>query len=176
MARVTMSVSDGLKKRMSKAKRHVNWSEIAQAAFERKLGELAQQKEIKKMSDVIERLRASKLESDSETEKQGRNDGREWAKRTATAVDLERLANAHRVISDQDWHRMFTGATSAWSPGENLYRLLLSDADEEFNRDDAQGFWEFAANNGKQLSGDAYYVMNFADGAVAVWNEVADQL
>lgn len=175
MARVTMSVSDSLKKRMGKAKQHVNWSEVAQAAFERKLGELAQQKEIKKMSDVIERLRASKLEGDSETEKQGRIDGREWAKHRATALELQLLAKAHRDTDDRTWLAIFDGFECG-QPGETLFRMLLQTPDEEFDYRDSQEFWDAASGEGSKLPDDAAYVMSFADGAVAVWNEVADQI
>jgi hypothetical protein len=73
---------------------------------------------------------------------------------------------------------MFTGGTSPYTPGENLYRMSLLDPDNE--SDQQQGvrdFWEIAAgDNGERLSMDAAYVMAFADGAVEVWNEVADQL
>lgn len=172
MARANLYVLDSLKKRMDKAKRYVNWSKVAQAAFEQKLGELAQQKEIKKMSDVIQRLRASKLESDSDVEKQGRNDGREWAMHTAKAVELERLdsAKANRL---QDWDYAFDGET--W-PGMVFFRFLRAES-EEFHHDEPRDFWAAASGDDHaRLSDDAAYVAAFADGALQVWSEVSDQL
>ncbi|MCH7873648.1 MAG: hypothetical protein IID33_18265 [Planctomycetes bacterium] len=177
MARVTMSVSDSLKKRMGKVKRHVNWSEVAQAAFERKLGELGQQKEIKKMSDVIERLRASKLESDSETGKQGRSDGRKWAMRTAEAFELEMLATYRRSCEDACWDLTFNpdDPDTVNSPGVKFYDLILRDR-SNYSFIQATEFWDDRLGDRREAQNDGAYVMAFAEGALEVWNEVSDKI
>ena len=69
MPRVSIYVQDEMKARMDEADDRANWSGIAQRAFETELHHLEAVKEIKSMSDVIERLRASKQRSEESDEK-----------------------------------------------------------------------------------------------------------
>ncbi len=49
----------------------VNWSAIAVRAWEQEFGRLAEQKEEKDVTDIVDRLRASKRQSESEFYKDG---------------------------------------------------------------------------------------------------------
>ena len=69
----------------------VNWSAIAVRAWEQEFGRLAEQKKEKDVTDIVDRLRASKRQSESEFYKDGFECGQQWAKGTAEAVELERI-------------------------------------------------------------------------------------
>src|ERR1035441_5723797 len=106
MARTTISISDDLKKRMDRIKEPVNWSAVAAQAFELKLGEIAHHRKEKTMEHVIERLRASKIQSGSNAEKQGREVGIGWAKEAAEFNELRRLSKLDRdqFFNESNWN------------------------------------------------------------------------
>ena len=97
MARIQIYLTDELKERMD-AQEGVNWSETASKAFVAKLGELAREREEKDMQDVIDRLRASKQESEAEEHRQGRLLGKRWAKEDADYRELERLGEVSKTL------------------------------------------------------------------------------
>src|SRR5258705_7140093 len=85
MARINVSVPDSLKERMSALDARVNWSEVAQTAFEREI--VKHNFEVENMEQVIERLRVSKGEYEASENERGRKDGCDWACRYATYGD-----------------------------------------------------------------------------------------
>src|SRR5262245_53668368 len=92
-----ISVPAHLNDRMSKLAEE-NWSAIACRAFEQRLGELAAQKKEKNMSDVIERLRASRNAGNERMFEKGKEDGYEWARSSASAAELKRLDQFHDAM------------------------------------------------------------------------------
>lgn len=170
MAKMTVYVPDELKSRMDKTKEPVNWSSLACEAFERKLGEIAQRKKEKTMEDVIQRLKASKLEDTSDQHRQGYEDGIDWAKHRASARELRRLSKELvRGVEDS------FPDSDTYDPGQAFFRLLVSEND--FDRRDSDEFWETnAGDEGESLSGEVEYVRGFAEGALEVWNEVEDKI
>ena len=91
--RTTISLPDELKARMDAVGEPVNWSAEAAKCFERLLGEIAARKKEKDMSDVIARLKASKIENDDEVNAAGFEAGRYWAKNIASYAQLRRASN-----------------------------------------------------------------------------------
>lgn len=167
--RMSVYMSDDLKKRMEAVKEPVNWSALACAAFEHKLGEIAQRKQVKNMKDAIQRLRASMLEEGSENRKRGRDDGADWAEHRAAAKELKRLdAAVQNVLSVFDDLFHVDDDNSAYSSGECFVMCLLPDG--RFDRDDSSDFW--ATNVGdeaEELSREPDYVCGFAEGALEFW-------
>ncbi len=91
MARINISVPDGLRERMSALDERVNWSEVAQTAFEREI--IRHNFEVENMEQVIERLRVSKSEYETTEYERGRKDGHDWACRHATYADLKAVCD-----------------------------------------------------------------------------------
>jgi len=172
-ARISIYLADDLRRRMDKVK-GVNWSAVAAEAFERKLGELAAQKQEKKMEDVIQRLRASKLEDDSEIVAQGRHDGHAWAKDGATAAELKRLAKyMDRFEAALQGEQFTCGSESDAYCGAERFVFEI-DPNAGNDRMVASDFWEGVT--GENEYPDNEYVQAFAEGAMALWSEVADKL
>lgn len=171
--RMSIYMPDGLKKRMNSVRESVNWSAVACAAFERKLGEIAGRKKEKAMEDVIQRLKASKLENDSELYQQGREDGIEWAKHKATAGQLRRLSSlSERLTSDS---LLSLVGSSPYGPGEHLVMCWLPENDVVPLR--AAEFWESVAGHDWQaLANEPEYVGGFAEGAIGMWEQVKNKI
>ena len=91
--RMNVYVPEALSKRMKAVRGEINWSEVAQQAFEQKLGELAATKLIPDMTDTIDRLRASRAKTTNNKTAAGREAGEAWAKSHAEYDQLERLAS-----------------------------------------------------------------------------------
>src|SRR6476620_501940 len=91
MARINVSVPDSLKERMSALDSRVNWSEVAQAAFEREI--IKHNFEVKNMEQVIERLRASKTAFAEKEQADGLAHGRSWAQQHASYKHLRAVVD-----------------------------------------------------------------------------------
>ena len=169
-ARMNISVPDKLKRRMDKAKEPVNWSAIASAAFEVKLGEIAQRKANKKMADVIQRLRASKVKAGSDAAARGFKDGRQWATHSAEAPHLQRLDEWQAARSEGQGIPI----EDAYGPGEHLYFAI--EPDQHGDRRAACDFWEGVVGDNISGSGDEDYVNAFVEGALELWGEVVGEI
>ena len=123
------------------------------------------------MCDVIQRLRASKIEEDSAMTNEGRKAGYAWAKNHASAVQLRRLQELFDS-SDQPETLFVTQGTSAYCGAETL--AFSVEPETEGDRTAARDFWE-PILDGRELPEDRF-VQGFAEGALALWNEVRDQL
>ena len=93
MANMNIDLSDALRARMEPAWEVVDWSKVAAGAFELRLAEIAAAVGSKSLSDVVQRLRGTRLGRESDSERIGRDAGTRWAKDTATWAELERLAD-----------------------------------------------------------------------------------
>lgn len=171
--RVSIYVPADLKRRMDKTKEDVNWSALACDAFKAKLGELAQRKDTKNMSDVIERLRATEEAESSEAQKDGLEHGRDWVERSARVPELRKLRTlmVDKCNGDlADW----LSESSAYSNSERLALAILG---LKTDRHGAREFW-------KEAIGDADYVRiddvdwleGFVDGALELWEQLESQL
>jgi hypothetical protein len=148
MARINVSVPDSLKERMS-ALDQVNWSEVAQSAFEREI--VKHNFEVTNMEQVVERLRVSKGVYESSEHDRGRKEGQEWACRHATYGDLKAISKLE--FDGDDFALQFDAALgndprrgeSFWINDETG-RVLPSD---EY----VSGFWDAATDVFAEVEG-----------------------
>ncbi|WP_324134168.1 hypothetical protein [Bosea sp. (in: a-proteobacteria)] len=155
MARMSIYVSDDLKERMDQSG-DMNWSGIAQAAFATAMFRNPQMKE-PVMQDVIERLRASKLEHELYETTEGKKDGRAWAMKTATFTQL-------RDISRVD--------VSQFGDDGRLARHIGKVIGEDPSDRESSIFFDHGA---EALASDEY-VAAFVEGAIEVWEDVKDKV
>jgi hypothetical protein len=169
--RQTVSITTDLKRRMDKVADQVNWSAIAATAFEIKLGEIAASKQEKDMKDVIQRLRASKVESDDADFLEGKSAGESWARDDASAKELGRLETA-RQRAGHDWGRLFhEHGGSAYSHGEWLASVIAGDS----NLDRAgrgEVLERMIGDDEDDKHADGAFMRGFAEGALDVWAQV----
>lgn len=171
--RLTISITQDLKRRMDKVADQVNWSATAAAAFETKLAEMAAEKERPQMSNVIERLRSSEDEDLTE----GFATGKEWAEQTASKGQLKRLARFRASLEGQQhgWNDWFTTtAGNAFSPGE-LLAQEIDGKEKVTDRFDMNRFWSDILDDTEKIDDDSF-AKGFAEGALAVWDEVKSKL
>jgi hypothetical protein len=177
--RTTITIPPDVKARMEAAGDAVNWSAVAAAAFRAKLLELDSKKEVGTMSDVIERLRASKKKRCDELYQQGRKAGESWAKQSAEAHELMRLAEGPPDSSRYTWD----GWLGVYDNGLNrgvatgLYGDITGQDQRDVDRHSAEAFWEQAVGDrGAERIADHSFALGFIEGATAVWETVADKL
>jgi hypothetical protein len=156
MARMSIYLPDDLKAKMDDVEA-VNWSGIAQGAFESELRYHPKLTE-NRMSALVERLRRSKEEFNGTAEEQGFNAGRHWAETRATYAELKSIAEKFDENTED--------------PDEFAFRSLPSILPGGW--DENETFWEDIASPGVELSSP--YMFGFARGAVSVWEEVSDEL
>jgi hypothetical protein len=160
MARINISVPDELKARMDAEDE--NWSEVARTVFERRLLEIATRKETMTMNDVVQRLRASKMQ-DLKAAKQL---GRTWAMQTASFSELKALA-----------HFEFTGEPMA--PYRWLDLMFMAakqwDDDQQGRPDDEVDTWWCEEVEGPSSPSDDT-LEGFIEGAKEVWVQVEHEV
>lgn len=155
MPRITVYVPDDLKAQMDEVGDDLNWSAITQRAIRDEIVTHAIKRRPTDMTNVIERLRASKQRLAQNETASGKECGATWAKTTAEYDELSRIATAE-AISDIGL--------------DDLCRLL--DPDDEMDAADWEEFWE---RHGDGRPTDAF-AEGFAEGAAEVFHEVADQI
>ena len=165
--RVTISVPDELRRQMGKHP-EVNWSAVAAQAFILKLGEIAKLKERKTMSDVVARMKASKLEEGSELFKQGQGAGEEWAKNHAEYGELKRLAGFKDDHDSQYDHDSLVG--QAFGQYELIAFAILG-LEDCHNRKASDDFWADALEGYEEMEllKEPEYLRGFVEGALAIW-------
>jgi hypothetical protein len=152
----------------------VNWSAVACEAFESKLAEIIKRKGVKNMKEVIQRLRASKREADNVQYKEGHEAGRDWAANQAEAEELQRLARFEEKCSG-NWEEIESAEQSNAYALMEVVAFAIGGPDHDGDRAFAKDFWE-SADIDDDASRDFAFVRGFVDGAVALWEEVRDQL
>lgn len=172
--RTTISIPEDLRARMDAIAEPVNWSAIACKAFESKVSEVLAKKKVRKMTDVINRLRASKRRSGDADYAEGMGHGRRWAMEDAEAAELERLARLRGELRG-DWEAVFDMEhDSAYDPSE--WFCFAIRPDDESDRAAAAEFWESAVDRKPPRGETPSFVRGFAEGALEVWREVEDEL
>jgi hypothetical protein len=167
--RMTISIQTDLKRRMDNVTESVNWSAEAARAFEAKLAEIAQRKEKKTAEDLIQRLRASRLEAQEEAYRDGYLTGRAWVEVHADAKGLQNLANWKERMS-RDWLQVYHKLDS-----QSLARVVTGD--DKMDREQAVAFWEAAIGEKTTFYLDmTEFAQGFFDGATDFWAELKDRL
>ena len=177
MPRVSIYVPDELKARMDEAGDRANWSGIAQRAFETEIHHLEAVKEIKSMSDVIERLRASKEKSSASHESDGRAFGQKWAKHFAEYDHLRRVAK----LTEWELNEGFENDPAGPALGR-VVQAIVGDEDEarstvrdRFRLAEVFGIEEDEANTEGGLL-TLEWLSGFVAGAQEVWDEIEDEI
>lgn len=153
MARMSISLPDELKDETERLSQ-VNWSGIAQRAFEAELRRHVTISE-NDMDAVIERLRASKMKQVDEIQQAGVEAGKEWASQTAEFLELKFLAENY-------------GDTS------NAESLSLSQFYSKFDYF-PQAFWEDCVGF-VEGAPDENFEFGFVKGATAIWESVCRKI
>jgi hypothetical protein len=173
--RTNITIPAELKMRMDAVSHLVNWSAVARQAFEQRLAEIVTEKRKVNMEEAIARLRVSKAKHRSQLYKEGLRTGKAWAKSRAEADELTLLSDLReRAQPRSEWEGCFTDdplVSEAYSAAERFYFMIRPDYVGD--RGAAFGFWSTVVN-GKMPAGE--FVHGFADGALAVWDGVRDQL
>jgi hypothetical protein len=148
MARINLTLPDELKARMDK--HDINWSQTAAEAFEEKMNAIESKFVGNTMGDAIARLKASKLEMNNESKKEGYETGIKWAMQSAKYVNLKRLAEIE-----------------SYSEFETIHEL--ADYIEVDNWEFTEWFGEFVGK-----VDDSFFIEGFIDAAVEVFEKVDD--
>ena len=162
MARMNIYVSDDLKERMDNAEESANWSQVASRAFEIELGEMAKRKKVKDMNSVIQRLKASKMEFENVSYREGRKYGIKWAEESADYAELKR---AYELDTDD---AVFVEAEDD-DQAINVAILLTDDGDK------AVVFWGEIFGEW-QAGKDFECYKGFLDGASEIYVAVKEEL
>jgi hypothetical protein len=107
--------------------------------------------------------------------REGYEAGEEWARERADADELMRLEKLRDRAGD-GWDETFSiGGSRAYGVGENFVHLI--DPNRGNLRHAAAAFWEEQVGDDYEPSmQDGDFVRGFAEGALAVWVQVKDQL
>lgn len=171
--RMNISIPSELRTRMDAVDVPMNWSSVAAQAFEEVLRDLEIQKKAEELDEIAERLRKSKTRGVNELLNKGLEDGRDWARSLADALELRRLSDERRMIG-RHWKDFWHGKSS-YGPSERFYFLIAPELAGD--RRLAEGFWSSVL--GPSMNGfhnDPHYVGGFADGAIDLWGQVADKV
>ena len=161
MPRMNIYVPDEMKARMDATGDDANWSGVAQRAFDADLRHRENAKEIASMSDVIDRLRASREEYYLLGHERGRDAGTAWAKEKAEFTELRELAK-------------ITGVTT--EDGKDAAYEVLVKIDPRHAEMPLDWVLSFFGTEDDQESLTYQYVYGFVEGAQRVWNEVKDRI
>ena len=168
MPRVTVYVPDDLKALMDEVGEAINWSGIAQQAFQRAILSNNVRRN-GSMTNVIDRLRVSKTESENDEHEQALAAGRAWASETASYQELRALVQAAQEATTSG-NKIAPVALMLFAT-EHQPEPTLYDEAEEWLID--QGvipvFPGRASVTEKQIDG-------FVQGALNVWEEVSPSL
>lgn len=171
MPKRTIYVPDDLNKSMGKLK-DANWSAVACAAFEIEVRKHKERKEMGiERSELLERLRTSKKETDSADYDFGVAAGKKWAAKSATYAHLSEFAEVEASFWDIAERTAGTPAESAFGFSGELLRSI--DENEWGGRDEQEEFWDHWLN---ERYPSIEMVRGFVDGATAVWDAVKGEI
>ena len=164
MARMNIYISDDLKGHMDKAGKSANWSQVASRAFEIELGEIAKRKKVKDMNSVVQRLKASKLEFEDVSYKDGHQYGAGWAENSAAYDELK-----HACEIDTDDSLLVDAEDGDDERAFHVAMMITGDGDK------AMEFWEGVFGEWLPAKDFEFY-KGFLDGASEVYEKVKDEL
>jgi hypothetical protein len=176
--RTTITIPQSLKTRMDAVQGPVNWSALAARAFEAKLREVEMRdKKALSKEEIVKRLQASQTEDAQRDHEAGKEAGKEWAGRQATAKQLKRAAQWVRSFDDTpiDWWDVDSpNWTAPFGPTDRFVFAVLPDRKDD--RDAPAEFWKRALGDEADRIADGDFFHGFVDGAVELWQEVHDEL
>lgn len=181
--RSAVSIPIELKARMDAVEESINWSSLACQAFEEKLVEIAKKKVEMDRAEVIARLRASKRKVASRLYDAGFAAGEKWAKAEAGAHELRNLAkfrssftcDGRRDLEDffdpdddgepghAGWAKAIACRALGMAPDDYDDEIATKHAYEMFSRE-------------VHVMDKSDYVYGFLEGALAVWDQVANDI
>lgn len=178
MARTTISLPDELKEQMD-AVEGENWSAIAAEAFRKRLAELEWLKRATKMTkeSIVKRMQSAKDEEGKENYLEGQAAGRQWAAKDATPKQLKRLA-AYVEDCDRNSVAWWDSETPMWNAPFSApdYLFFEISPKDQGDRHAPGEFWEHVLGDEAEERYDADFLKGFGEGALAVWDEVKDEL
>jgi len=158
MPRITVYVPDDLKTRMEEAGDDLNWSAITQRAIQAAIATQTLKRNPTDMNSVIERLRASKRQSDEASHQRGKECGAKWAKEAAEYDELRNVWEIYGPKEEWDWVQELGMAVD---PGTTGW--------------EDSGWEDFRQRHCGGEMNDAF-AHGFVEGAHGVFEEVKDQL
>ena len=183
MARTTISIPDSLKARMDDCD-GINWSGVAQDAFERVIErETAKAQIIRGSSDmgaVVERLRKSRMDYEEKLHEQTRLKGVEaganWARRHAEYAELDALATTAELEGEEHAAANIPVAIIPLS-------IAGDDRVDAIAEARSLGFREFWSDqiglddeDSIMAVSQPHFREGFVEGAVGVWEIVKDEI
>lgn len=206
MPRITLYVTEALQAEMEsagKAASPPNWSQVFARAVRAELGEIAARKlrakEGRNMNDIVARLRASRGAT-TPLAAEARAAGMQWASDEAEWDHLSRLARLFGTWKDADWaslekpgiythYRDYSrGGLPYWGPEEigpsflHVLRVagIVAPKGEKSSDKDRRRMYEEGCEwwreRGAGDSPSSEYVREFVEGALAVHEQVRDEV
>lgn len=179
--RMTISIPADVRKRMDRCPKSVNWSAVAAEAFSVEADRHLSNKRKFTMSKVdLARLKKSLEDSESESYRDGRGEGFEWASKYADAVQLRRLQR-YRETNDEVWEAHFNGDSSVafnhLGPLGSIAAAAISRTPMEVDQRDTDEFYENTL--GDDADGyleDGEYMRGFFEGAIEAWQQAEAEM
>jgi hypothetical protein len=126
--------------------------------------------------EVLERLRASKQESDEEDAEEGQEAGTRWVDDSADVRDLKALERFQRQMG-HDWDVFFMEGDSRAAYGVAERFVFEIQPSNEKDRAAVVDFWNEALGEDDAHKADnPSFVKGFAEGALERWDEVKEKL
>lgn len=183
--RMNITVPAALKKRMDGVKERVNWSAIASRAFEAEIDRIHEQREIEGMSEIVKRLRETKRAEEAKKDEvyaEGFEAGKAWAAENATATELGNMYENYqtKLRGQLDEDTSLNGVS--WYDDNSPTYLILELAGGTETSDWSDFHDRLGFDNRTlcaempELKENIRYCIAFVEGAVAVWEEVKDQI
>jgi hypothetical protein len=173
MARINLSISDDLKRRMDEVEDEgVNWSALAAQAFEARLAELVATRGARSMRDVIARLRAAKSGRKWGVSARGHAAGIAWASNVAHPDHLETLEG---LIASGGEDYFAEAEEQDYPPAERFYYEVI-EPDHEGDPRAALRWWSKNFEGLDKNGPTGEDVTGFALGAMKVWEQVKDEI
>jgi hypothetical protein len=162
MARVSIYVPDEMKTRMDEVG-ELNWSAVAQRAFEIEINSQRWKMETDAIERAAARLRTSREKYLKEQHLDGKASGRAWALDHAEYRAL-------KAVADHDWAEL---------PEETYASWLCALAHSRYppSEEDVKELWETLLQDrfhGTERTPE--FVKGYIEGALEVWDEVADKI
>lgn len=163
--KVSIYATPDLWERMQAVEPAPNWSKVFARAAEQELAAITARKGKHDMESAIQRLRASKLTSESEQYVKGSAAGARWAREHAEWPQLERLDRVDDDYFDdpEAWEHTALGVS-----GE-VFGFISGDT---VDRTDSEDFWRGWADD--EPYPDFDFVQGFYAGAMEFFNEAKD--
>ncbi len=170
----------GSKKKIATVHKQVARPEVAEQLLPKEPAEHATREEKWPLAEALQRLRESKQNvnrrKQGELFREGYQLGRRWAMNRPETDGLERLeALRANCDSEDEWHGQFKTPPNATHGACAGLAMILHPEWEE------AGDWNLARNWWREIGDEekAYqpaYLCGFAEGALAVWRSLEDQL